>query len=51
MARQLLSEREEFADIELFSLRAIATGKRLDIRLDKMTGKGWWGGWVFQCWD
>ncbi len=38
VARQLLAEQEAFADIELFSLRAIASGKRLDIRLDNMTG-------------
>ncbi len=38
VARQLLSEQEAFGDIELFSLRAIASGKRLDIRLDKLSG-------------
>ncbi|GAB4821074.1 hypothetical protein N2152v2_008120 [Parachlorella kessleri] len=37
VARQLLAEQEAFSELELFSLRAIANGKRLDIRLDKMT--------------
>jgi hypothetical protein len=42
VTQQLLSSEEAsegaLADIELFSLRAIPSGQRLDIRLDKMTG-------------
>ncbi|KAI3433874.1 hypothetical protein D9Q98_003676 [Chlorella vulgaris] len=43
VTQQLLSSEEAsegaLADIELFSLRAIPSGQRLDIRLDKMTDR------------